>query len=75
MSSSDLREMNVGTFFHTSEEAMLCTMVKACLHSNIFLFFSNLKKFFLYMDINRMQNLHLHVERKCGKGWAILLWQ
>ena len=29
--------------------------------------------FFLYMDINRMRNLHLHIEKGFGKEGVILL--
>ena len=63
-------------FSSQPEEAMLFAMVKACMDSNFFLFMSNLKEyFFLYMDLNRMRNLYLHVEREYGKESVIILQQ
>ena len=49
------------TLSHRPEEAMLFAMMKACLHSNIFLFLESWRNIFLsYMDTNIMRNLHLH---------------
>ena len=53
--------------FHRTEEAIFVELVKACLTEKSILFWRKLNKVHFENNINRMRNLHLHVQKVFGE--------